>query len=174
MADCSGSGLRHIPNSLPVDTDWLLLSQNNISKLSAPSEETTRILSHISKLDLSRNDIKDLPEDFLEVFITNNKLLILNVSNNNLVSLPQNIKNLTFVDKISISNNNLKCSCNNFWLKYWILNETGLVEDYKNVKCQMPSGKLIPVVQMDKADLQCVTVEEDSFPLWKIAGEFTV
>ena len=170
VADCSGSGLTDIPVSMPVDTDWLLLSQNNISKLSTPNEEISELLSHISKLDISRNHVGEITEEFLDIFIQSSILQVLNVSHNELTFLPQNIINFTFAEKISLSKNKLKCSCKMFWVKDWFLNESRLIENYENIKCQMPSGNWISIVQMDKTDLHCVTNESDSFSLWKIAG----
>ena len=56
-------------------------------------------------------------------------------------------------------------------MKDWFLNKTDLIDDYENVLCQMTSGKWIPVVKMDKADMECVPSEE-IFPTWKIAGKY--
>ena len=54
-------------------------------------------------------------------------------------------------------------------MKNWFLNETKLIDDYEEVLCQMASGKWIPIVKIDKADMGCVQSEE-KFSIWKITG----
>ena len=55
-------------------------------------------------------------------------------------------------------------------MKDWFLNETDLIEDYENMLCQMESGKWIPIVKMDKAEMECVPNVVESFSTWKIMG----
>ena len=135
--------------------------------------ETTTIndiLYHLSRLDLCGNNIDILTSEVMDRYIQTNTLLYLNISNNQLHSLPENIKNLTFLKNLKISKNLFECACENFWMKEWLLNETQVVEDYENIKCQMKSGKWIPLVNMDKTDMGCVHSSEDIFALWKIIG----
>ena len=99
-----------------------------------------------------------------------NTLMYLNISNNQLRSLPENIKNLTSLKTLKISGNKFKCSCKSFWMKEWLFNETQVGQDYENIKCQMRSGKWISVVHMDKADMGCVDSSGDTFSIWNILG----
>ena len=167
VVNCSSSGLTKIPPSLPRDTDWLLLSGNNISAL---DEELSNmpLLSHISKLDLRTNKIKRLSKDFIDVFVQASQLLSLDISDNKLTSLPPNIKNISSLNELWISKNQFKCRCDSIWMKDWILdNKTEVVRHHNSVKCQMPSGKWIPVIKMREVDLGCI----GSFALWKITGK---
>ena len=168
VANCSYSGLTHIPDSLPEQTDWLLLAGNNISSLKTESNDT---LYHLSQLDLYDNSISNISFEAIDHFIQTNTLMYLNISKNQLRNLPENIKNLTSLTTLKIHGNIFECSCENFWMKEWLLNETQIVDDYKNIKCQMKSEKWIPVVRMDKADMGCVHSSEDMFALWKIIGK---
>ena len=41
-------------------------------------------------------------------------------------------------------------------MKEWLLDDNRIVDDFENIKCQMSSGKLNPIVHMDKTDMGCV------------------
>ena len=105
---------------------------------------------------------------FLDIFVYSNQLLVLDISYNNLTTLPQKIKNLTSIEKIDINGNQFKCQCDNNWMRNWILNNTDIVKNYKTVTCEMPSGKRIPVIEMSEEDMGC----HYHFPLWTIASKF--
>ena len=107
-------------------------------------------------------------------FIQTNSLIYFNISNNHLKSLPENIKNLTSLKTLKISGNKFKCSCKSFWMKEWLLNETRVVEDFENIKCQMNSGKWISVVHMDKTEMGCMDSSGDTFSIWNILSRFTI
>ena len=110
----------------------------------------------------------------MDGFIQTNTLMYLNISNNKLSSLPENIKNLTSLKTLKVSGNIFECSCENFWMKQWLLNETQVVENFESIKCKMKSGKRIPVVHMDKADMGCVDSMDNVFHLWKILGKIYI
>ena len=169
VADCSYSGLKFIPHSLPKHTDWLLLSGNNFTSLNIQNMENNILLQYLSKLDLHNNKIRNISSKFLDTFTENNKLIYLDLSYNELITLPENVQNLSSLQTLKITGNKFKCSCNNIWMKDWFLNKSDLIDDYENVLCQMPSGKSIPIVKMDKADMVCIPSE--AFATWKIAGE---
>ena len=103
------------------------------------------------------------------MFTESNNLLHLDLSKNDLVTLPENIKNLSSLQTLKISGNKFKCSCDNIWMKDWFLNETDIIKDYEDVLCKMASGKWIPIIKMDKADMGCIPSEE-IFSTWKITG----
>ena len=170
VANCSYSGLTNIPDSLPEQTDWLLLSGNNISSLMTETIPINDKLYYLSKLDLDGNNIANLSSEIVDGFTETNIIEYLVLSNNHLRRLPENIENLTSLKTLQISGNKFECSCKNLWMKEWLQNETGIVDDLKNVKCQMTSGKWIPVVHMDKADMGCVDSSGDTFSVWNILG----
>ena len=166
VADCSYKGLTEIPDSLPEQTAWLLLSGNNISS----TIPIINKLNHLSKLDLDGNNIANLSSEIVDGFAEINIIEYLGLSNNHLKLLQENIKNLASLKTLKISGNIFECSCENFWMKEWLLNETRVVVDYENIKCMMKSGKFIPVVHMDKTDMGCVDSSGDAFPIWNILG----
>ena len=169
VADCSHSGLVKLPKSLPDDLDWLYLSGNKISLSDANAtigNEMHRYLYHISKLDVRSNFITNILSKFLDIFVESNQLLVLDISYNNLTTLNHKIKNLTSLEKIDISGNQFLCLCENFWIRDWILNNTNVINNYKTIKCQMPSGKWIPVITMSEEEMGC----HYHFPLWTISS----
>ena len=170
VTNCSHSGLTHVPDALPEQTDWLLLSGNNITSLTTESKLVNDTFYHLSQLDLHGNSLSKISAEMLNGFIQVNTLLYLDLSNNELSNLPDDIRNLTSVKTLKISGNRFKCSCQSFWMKEWLLNETKIVDDFENIKCQMKSGKWIPVVHMDKTDMECVSTI--GVPLSQIAGKF--
>ena len=149
--------------------DWLILSHNSISYINKDLENL-KFLREISKLNLSYNGLVNLSNEVLDIFPNDENLKVLDISNNNLTSLSENVKNITSLEEIWISGNHLKCSCDNNWMKKWILNQSHLVVDYQKVQCQMPSDARIPITQMDPVKLECFP-EKAAFSLWKILGE---
>ena len=170
VADCSYLGLTQLPDLLPKHTDWLLLSGSNISFFTEVAEEISETFYHLSRLGLHGNSLANISAGVLDGFIRTNTLLYLDLSNNELKTLPENIKNLTSLKTLKIHGNKFKCSCKSFWMKEWLLNETHVVEDFKNIKCQMKSGKWIPVVHMDKADMGCLPSTAEPLSTWQIAS----
>ena len=166
MADCSNSGLTQIPPSLPEDLDWLFLSGNNIT---FPAAKNIELLDNISQLDLLRNRIANISPEVLNILFQNSRHLYLNIAFNELRSLPQNIRNLSSLENLSISDNKFECTCDNIWMKDWILKKSSIIQNYKDIKCQMKSGKWIPIIQMKEVDLGCVS--DGSFVVWKISGQ---
>ena len=158
-----------MPNSLPEHTNWLLLSGNNFTSLNTLSLQNTELLQYLTKLDLHGSKIRNVSSKMFDIFVENNNLTYLDLSNNELTILPENMQNLSSLQTLKITGNKFKCSCDNIWMKDWLLNETDLIEDYENVLCQMTSGKWIPIVKMDKVDMGCIPSE--SFSAW-IAGRF--
>ena len=169
VADCSNSGLTEIPQSLPNSLDWLILAANKISTISNFTS-ISNILQHITTLDLKQNSIGVIPNEFLENFVISSKLVFLDISKNNLTSLPKIMKNITSLNEIWISGNPYKCECDNMWMKTWILNNSNVIKDYKNAYCQNASGK-IDIIHMSEIDVGCVAKDKYEFPTWQITGK---
>ena len=171
VANCSYSDLTQIPSSLPKELDWLIMSGNNISFL-GEEKISNSSLGHLSKLNLQKNTIVNISSSFMKIFIQHSRLSFLDLSFNKLRNLPKNIKNLTFLQEVKISGNQFQCTCDNLWKKDWILNNSNVVVDYKNIKCKMKGGKKVAIVQMNEVDMGCIP--DESFPIWKIAGIYSM
>ena len=68
VADCSHSDLTHVPDAIPEETDWLLLSGNNISSLITAKKEINDTLYHLSQLDLHGNNLTNMSVEICKDF----------------------------------------------------------------------------------------------------------
>ena len=132
MADCARASLTQIPESLPADADWLILSENNLSVLDTQSAAILKRLNALSKLVVRKNEIKYISDDFMRQL---GKNFVLDISKNDLRSLPRSTENVTSLQKIIISENSFICSCENLWMRNWMLNNKDVVDDFSNVQC---------------------------------------
>ena len=172
VANCSYSGLQNIPDNLPEDTHWLLLHGNNLTLLNRQNSKNSEFLQYLSVLDLHSSKIRNLSSNFVDILTGSNNLLYLDLSGNEFKTLPENLQNFSSLQTLKITGNKFKCSCGNIWMKDWFLNETDVIENYENVLCQMPSGKWIPIVKMDKINIGCVSIDGEAFSTWKITGKY--
>ena len=156
MADCAHAGLTQIPKSLPKDTDWLILSGNNISSVQVV---VLQLLYGLSKLQLQNNNIKYISEHFVQYLNTQSNLIDLNISNNELKGIPSILQSSKKkLRKLSLSGNKFDCNCNNIWMKNWLITNRKIVQTYDLVECQMESGEMIPFVEISDADLTCASM----------------
>ena len=151
VAKCSHPDLTQIPKSLPKDTDWLILNGNNIS---SPEVKEIEHLQSLSRLDLKNNNIEIISENFVEYLSKHDNLVDLDISNNKLQTIAKNFAKLNIL-KLSLSGNRFKCSCNNMWMKNWLIESREMIQDYSAVSCQLESGAHISFVQLTDADLTC-------------------
>ena len=151
VADCAHAGLTQIPKSLPKDTDWLILSGNNITSFQI---EDIKYFHNLLRLLLKNNKIKHISGDTMEYLYTKFNLADLDLSNNELKFLPRTFEKVTM--KLSLIGNQFECKCNNIWIKNWLIDHRKMVQDYEEVVCYMvESGQRIPFVKLTDADLTC-------------------
>ena len=110
------------------DTDWLLLSGNNLGSLNKAPD----YLNNISLLDLSSSNITEIKEAAIELIMHNVKSL--DIRGNKLKNLPATIANINIIIKLWISDNPYECNCEMLWMKDWLV-DTGNVMDKKNITC---------------------------------------
>ena len=128
MADYAHAGLTQIPKSLPKDTDWLILSENNITSITIVD---VQYVKNLSRLDMYNNKIKYISEDFVQYLKTQSNLVNLDISNNELKVIPRNLESVKFMTTLMISGNKFECKCNNMWMRYWINDNRESIQDYK-------------------------------------------
>ena len=126
--DCGNKGLTSLPETVLKDTDWLLLSGNNLGSLNKVPD----YLKNISLLNLSSSNIRNIDEEFIDAIIKGVKHL--DISGNKLKTIPLTIKKANNVTKIWISNNPYECNCDMLWMKDWLVG-TKIVVDRENVTC---------------------------------------
>ena len=172
VADCSNLDLVEIPQNLPNYTDWLIVSENNISSLNQEILETS-YFPYITKLDISGNSLENISNLFEVYTCSISRLSLLDISNNHLTTLPRNIINISSLSNLWLDRNSFKCICDNFWMKGW-LNNSGIVENYTNITCTMSMGdaKEIRIIDMDPQEVGCPLPESTVLPanIWKPIG----
>ena len=126
--DCQNKELKSLPATVLRDTDWLLLSRNDIGSLNKAPD----YLKNITVLDLSSNNITQIDETVVEAIIENVKNL--DIRKNKLKSLPESIAKVNKTNKLWISNNPYECKCDMLWMKDWLTNNINVM-DKENVTC---------------------------------------
>ena len=148
VADCAHAGLTQIPKSLPFDTDWLILSGNNISSVQT---EDLKFLPILSRLDLKENKIKSNPQDFAEYLIHRSNVVNLSTPSNE----TRKFESAKVFTQLRISQNRFDCTCDNMWIKNWLIKNREMVQDYDAVDCEMESGRRVPFVELTDSNLIC-------------------
>ena len=126
--DCQNQSFNTFPATVLENTDWLLLSGNNLGSLNKAPD----YLKNITLLDLSSNNIKEIKEAAMKVIMQNVK--ILDVRKNKLKILPKLITKAIKTSKLWISDNPYECNCDMLWMKNWLV-DTRNVIDKINVTC---------------------------------------
>ena len=157
IQNCSSSNLACLPSSVPNFTDWLILENNAVSSLdSFPSFfETVRFVN------LSKNKISSINIPFLRNVSQSQTLKWLDLSNNDLRSLPPEVQELNNLDKIWLGGNPIHCDCEMTWMIDWLNNFTAglyrqhVVVDYTQVKCHSGQMKGKPIYLLNQVDMGC-------------------
>ena len=157
-----------MPVKLPNETNTVNIHNQNITKLC----ERYAYESTVTKLNLSSNKLQEICPSFLTIPGPISELEILDISNNLLVTLPKEIKNLKRAKEISLSKNPFKCTCNTIWMTTWLTNFTTprgkqVVRDHTEASCNNGPYAGKKVTSLDKVEMGCVEVPHH-MPLWSI------
>ena len=172
VADCSNLDLTEIPHNLPNYTDWLILSGNNISSL---SQKTLRnpFLPYLTQLHISGNSLGNISNNFFDVFSNClSRLSFLDISNNNLTTLPRNIQNISSLKNLRLAGNPFQCNCDNMWMKDF-LNSSDIIEDSGNITCTLSLQEEILMIDMNSEDQDCPSPGIGP-NIWKILGTILI
>ena len=110
------------------DTDWLLLSGNNLGSLN----KVPNYLGIMTLLNLSSSNITEIDNTVMEAIVKSVKDL--DIRRNKLKTLPEKIKNVNSVNKLWISGNPYECNSDTLWVKDWLIDNRN-VQDKDNVTC---------------------------------------
>ena len=122
-----------LPETVLNDTDWLLLSGNNLGSLTKAPD----YLDNINLLDVRSSHINEIDAKVMETILKSVKHL--DIRGNNLKVLPRTITKANNMTKLWISDNPYKCHCDMLWMKKWLNGATN-VEDKGKVTCS--TGKV--------------------------------
>ncbi|XP_052073865.1 slit homolog 2 protein-like [Mytilus californianus] len=160
VVDCFGTGRRKLPSALPLKTDLEVdFSSKEISSLLNDTGSGNMIYSYskyISKLDLSNNTIKIIPNDL--VFKLRNMNLI-NVSKNKITKIPRTLQTLNPC-QIYLGEVVILCKCKDIWLQNWLPSFHSKCFDNTRVYCKYNNEK-VHILNMSKHGLGCRLYNED-------------
>ncbi|KAK6173099.1 hypothetical protein SNE40_016624 [Patella caerulea] len=145
VINCENAGLNKMPQTLPYHERIYIYFQNNFIGHLPPLPYMERIVY----LDISNNNLSFISSS---TFNGVNRLKYLNLSNNKLNDLPRSFKKLLRVT-IDISNNNIKCSCENVWLYSWFQSNPDIIQG-SNIMCTQSNGRRLSE-SLEKARLGC-------------------
>ncbi|WAR20834.1 SLIT-like protein [Mya arenaria] len=118
---CSRQGLTAIPSGIPLDTTELYLDANLITDVDSEADDVISEIGRLRKLiklDLSNNQILTLPP---RLFNNLTHLSTLSLHGNNLSSIPYGAFNdLTSLTHLALGGNPLYCDCELKWLSDWM------------------------------------------------------
>ena len=115
---------------VPNSTDYLEFSANNITEIYGSQAYLRNILG----LNLKNGRISTVSENFLNT-LARGKIQTLNLTNNNIQTLPKAIKQIDSLIDIGLSHNPLICNCDTIWMKDWLITFNESRRDLLRVKC---------------------------------------
>ena len=182
VANCSHD-VEHALSTLSVElpdlTTHLYLSQNNptslcnvhtylkniividldFNKINQICHEILSDLRNLMELNLTRNQLKQLPEEIeLMTNITN-----LTLSNNLLEELPKSIQNMKNLNDVDISGNKFRCDCDTFWMTGWLVNSLAAKVNVKyphSIVCVSGQGRGKPLIDLHQDDVGCLSAHQ--------------
>ena len=131
--DCHNKKLTTFPKKILSNTEWLLLSGNNLGVI----DTVPSYLNNIVHLDLSSSNVEEISHNIIKAVINN--VQYLDISYNKLKKLPSNIVSVSNLTDLWISGNPFDCNCDMMWMRDWLL-EAEKIKDKENVTCAL--GKL--------------------------------
>lgn len=148
--DCRNSQLAVVPSTAPTeDTNWpihLLLDNNNIVKFNNVS-----YLNRISKLTMTDNDLKELPEFVIQAIARGDNPEI-DFRNNQLKTIPKSTQNMKY-QNAKFTGNRLECSCEMLWMTSWIKRAPNYV-DKGELNCTF-EGNVHKIIDLNESILKC-------------------
>ena len=126
--DCRNKGLTSLPETVLKNTDWLLMSGNNLGSLNKAPD----YLENITLLNLSSSNIREIDERMMKANFESVKYL--DIRRNYLKEIPQMITKTNNISKLWLSDNPFECHCDMLWMKDWLIDARN-VQDKDNVTC---------------------------------------
>lgn len=130
IVDCRNRHFVFLPKLLPDGILDLWFQNNNITTISLGNR---KYFPRIRQLFLSENQIVSINDDALMNMKNLDTLLL---DSNYLVSLPRVLERMQ-IRNIKIMNNPFKCDCHTKWMKHWMLQRRGSIEQVSDVTCNV-------------------------------------
>ena len=148
--------MKSLPTSILRETDWLVMEEDPITKLSV----SHKYFEQLKFLNLKNSNINSISKSFLDSLQRNRNLTWINLAGNKLISVPQKALDLVLLEKVWLSGNPFHCDCSMTWMIGWLNNFTSqygnhIIIDYKSVKCA--SGLMVgkAIYKLNEVDMGC-------------------
>ena len=129
FCDCSSKQMVKLPSSVQEGTNWLDASHNYITELC-----DSPYLQDLSFLDVSENAIDRICDNVLKALEFGN-LQGLDLSDNNMKDLPKEIMELTSLKRLWLGGNPLNCDCWMIGWTFWRPDQNHVVQDIYQIFC---------------------------------------
>ena len=165
--NCSSMNLTALPPSVQPGTNWLAVPSNNLTSLCMDRS----YLSDLQYMDFSTNSITKVCDSFLQALKQSDQSPItLNLSNNNLTSLPKAISNMNF-SELHIGHNPYHCDCLILWMRDWLIRlstshaNPNFVVDCRDAVCHTGEMMGTPVYFLDQGKMGCSSTPSQTLTL---------
>lgn len=160
VVDCFETGRRKLPSALPLQTGLDVdFSNNEISSLSNVTASGNMIYSHskyISKLDLSNNSIKIIPNDLV---LKLRHINLIDLSKNKITKIQRSLQTLNPC-QLYLGEVVIHCKCKDIWLQNWLPSYHSKCFDNTRIYCKHNNEK-VHILNMTKHGLGCRLYNED-------------
>ncbi|XP_061166368.1 protein toll-like [Saccostrea echinata] len=113
VVNCTNKNMTQLPKKIPHDQNiTLILKGNQISQIKNMS-----YLERVSYLDISENNVQNIPESVANTLVLNE--IKLNLNGNKLQKIPSRFKTRDPCD-LNIGKLNMTCDCSNDWMDDWL------------------------------------------------------
>ncbi|XP_062588067.1 protein toll-like [Saccostrea cucullata] len=139
VVNCTNTNMTQLPKKIPNDQNiTLILKENQVSEIKNMS-----YLERVSHLDLSENNIQNIPESVANTLVVNEVKLTLH--GNPLQKIPPRFKTVDPCD-MHLGRQNMTCDCSNAWMGDWVSRGCYNNSELSDIHCNAPSSN-IPVAE---------------------------
>ncbi len=139
--NCQNRELTAIPEKLEPGSQWVNLKFNNITGISGHLNQFENVL----QIELAHNNIGFIGSESMAQLIS---MEYIDLSHNNLSSLPKTIEKAPNSSLLKIGNNPYKCDCDILWMTNWLLHAKRGHVDFYDTKCGYGSKVGTPIFEL--------------------------
>ncbi|KAL4223685.1 hypothetical protein ACF0H5_017153 [Mactra antiquata] len=158
--DCSNSDLGEVPDvpySEYSSHIYLNISDNRINTI-----RNVSYLSTIDVIDLSKNDIVEIPSEVANLL---ENASVIDISDNlRLKSLPREFQRRD-ICKTFMRNLVIRCDCNSTWIQTWVHSKP-CNSSYVFFMCDVPDHGLMPALSFNADELNCFSTNYFLLATW--------
>ena len=152
VLNCSQTNITSLTElRIPNETMWLVAKYNHI-----PHLQWWQNLAPIQHFDLENSSVRQINDDFFTKFTAFKKKTFLDLTNNDLRTVPKTLNGTSFYE-VYLAGNPIDCNCEMLWFANF-LNTTDkrrIVKDYKRVLCAGGKWNGTQVYKLNAEQMGC-------------------